>query len=319
MSINKLQVHSALTQVIHPNFGQDLISLGIIQDIIVQDKFITFAIEIADENPIMAQKLTELCENAIRRYVVKDAIIDIQTDHKIETRANARAEHNTLQPAGSAEQKATEIEQGPNPMNMEETTSANFTAPSTVKKVPYEEMPELLKIFIDEHKEYVEELDKFEEALIRFKKQQWQLDEETARTFSHFFTFLDNHIMDHNRREETKLFPLLKKRFMQSGEHSQKNRYMETGDEEPRTAVEVMEDEHVQIIQLSTLAFNFLGLAQRLPDVNSQSIVSDLAFEQGRQIVEILRLHIKREDETLFPLACQLIEQDEFEEMLNSV
>jgi len=319
MSINKLQVHSALTQVIHPNFGRDLISLGMIRDIIVQDKFVTFTLEMADENPNMAQKLSELCENAIRRYVDKDAIIDIQTEIKAKTSAIGRAERNSHQPTGNAGQKATEIEQGPNPMNMEETTSGNFVAPTTVKKVPYEDMPELLKTFMDEHKEYVEELDKFEDALIRFKKQQWQMDEEMTKTFSHFFTFLDNHIMDHNQREEEKLFPLLKKRFMESGEHSQKHRYMETEGEEPRTAVEVMEDEHTQLIQLSALVFNFLGLAQRLPDINSQSIVSDLAFEQGRQIVEILRLHIKREDETLFPLACQLIEQNEFEEMMSSV
>lgn len=309
MSLNKIQVHSALTQVIHPSFGKDLITLGMIRDIIVQEKFVTFVIELKEETPNIAQKLAELCKNAIHRYVDEKAIIDIQTETKTGT--------ETKQPFGNAEQKTNEMEQGPNPMNMEQTTSRNYVPPTTVNKVAYEEMPELLKSFMDDHKQYEQELDKFEEALIRFKKQQWQMDEEMNKTFGHFFTFLDNQITEHNRREEQQLFPLLKQRFLESGEHSQKNRYMETGDEEPRTAVEVMEDEHLQLIQLSTLAFNFLGLAHRLPDINSQSMVSDLAFEQGRQIVEILRLHMKREDEILFPLACQLIEGEEFDQMQN--
>lgn len=76
-----------------------------------------------------------------------------------------------------------------------------------------------------------------------------------------------------------------------------------------------MEDEHVTFIQLSTLVFNFITLAHRLPDIRSQSMVSDLAYEQGLQLIEMLRLHMQREDQTLFPLAANLISVEEFEEM----
>lgn len=314
MPINKLQIQSALAHVIHPNVGKDLITLGIIGDIVVQEKFITFELELKEETPDIAQKLRNLCTEAIHRYVDTEAIIYIPIDPANDSPTSTKNEKTS----GNAEKTKNEIEQGVNPMNMEDITAGNYVPPTTVDKVVYDDMPELLKSFMDDHCQYEQELDKFEEALIRFKKQQWHMDEEMNKTFGHFFTFLDNEIIKHNRREEQQLFPLLKQRFLESGEHSQKNQYMKTDDDESRTAVDLMEDEHLQLIQLSTLVFNFLGLAHRLPDINSQSVVSDLAFEQGRQIVEILRLHMKREDETLFPLACQLISEEEFAHILNS-
>jgi hemerythrin-like domain-containing protein len=57
---------------------------------------------------------------------------------------------------------------------------------------------------------------------------------------------------------------------------------------------------------------NFLGLGSRLEDKKSREIVFELAFEQGKVIVETMRLHIYREDETLFPLAMKLISKNEF-------
>ncbi|MCH7774775.1 MAG: hypothetical protein IH784_10280 [Bacteroidetes bacterium] len=60
---------------------------------------------------------------------------------------------------------------------------------------------------------------------------------------------------------------------------------------------------------------NFLGLGSRLEDKKSREIVFELAYEQGKAIVETMRLHIYREDETLFPLAMKLISKEELKEM----
>jgi hemerythrin-like domain-containing protein len=38
----------------------------------------------------------------------------------------------------------------------------------------------------------------------------------------------------------------------------------------------------------------------------------DLAFNAGRELTELLRLHIFREDETLFPLSQQLLTEEDF-------
>ena len=54
-----------------------------------------------------------------------------------------------------------------------------------------------------------------------------------------------------------------------------------------------------------------LGLDSRLRNLKSKAITFDLAFNNGRELVELLRLHIFREDETLFPLAQQLLTDED--------
>lgn len=301
MPLNKQQIRTALTHVLHPALGKDVVSLEMIRDLVVQDKFITFTIEMAEENPKIERKLKELCKKTIRRYVDKEAVMDIQS------------EVNPLKKKQVEKKGVEEIEGGANPMNMDPPSADDYVPPSTIDPVPYEEMPEILQRFMDEHEEYLEEIDRFEQALLRFKEEQWVMDEEMNEAFTRFFTFMDDDLLEHNREEERTLFPLLQERLMEAGEHSQFTDYVAGG--EPRTAVEVMEDEHVTLIQLSSLAFNFLGLAPRLPDVRSQSMVSDLAFEQGCRLVEVFRLHIQRENRTLFPRACTLISDEEFKRM----
>ncbi len=63
---------------------------------------------------------------------------------------------------------------------------------------------------------------------------------------------------------------------------------------------------------------NFLGLGSRLEYKKSREIVFELAYEQGKVIVETMRLHIYREDEILFPLAMKLISKEELKEMETS-
>jgi len=73
-----------------------------------------------------------------------------------------------------------------------------------------------------------------------------------------------------------------------------------------------------KVTQLGALYLNFLGLGSRLEDKKSRDIVFELAYEQGKTIVETLRLHIYREDETLFLLAMKLISKEVLKEMGSS-
>lgn len=79
MAINKQQVRTALTHVMHPEMGKDLVSLDMIEDLIVQDSFITFTIDLPEKNAKLEAKLKEKCEEAIRKFVDKDAVLDINT------------------------------------------------------------------------------------------------------------------------------------------------------------------------------------------------------------------------------------------------
>jgi len=79
MAINKQQVRTALTHVIHPEMEKDLVSLDMIEDLIVQDSFITFTIDLPEKNAKLEATLKENCEEAIRKFVDKDAVLDITT------------------------------------------------------------------------------------------------------------------------------------------------------------------------------------------------------------------------------------------------
>ncbi len=201
-------------------------------------------------------------------------------------------------------EKEKELEEA-SPMNPPDAFS-----PSTVEPVAYEDMTPFLQKLIDEHKVFSEVLNKFESALIDWKKNGWNFNDDIDKGLKELFSFLDKNTPVHNRKEEKELFPLLHKRLLQTGEHS--------SGEEPKTAVDVMEDEHIKVAQLGALCLNFLGLGSRLEDKKSREIVFELAYDQGKVIVEIMRLHIFREDETLFPLAMKLISKEEFIEMESS-
>jgi iron-sulfur cluster repair protein YtfE (RIC family) len=141
--------------------------------------------------------------------------------------------------------------------------------------------------------------------MARFKESRYRLDEGINASFREFFTYFDDKVLEHNRREERQLFPLMHRRLVESGERS-------TGPE-PTTAVDLMEDDHVKFIQLGALAFNLLGLAARLPDERSAVFTYDAAFDAARELTEGLRLHIHREDSILFPLAHKLLGHEELD------
>jgi len=180
--------------------------------------------------------------------------------------------------------------------------------PPTVDAIPYKELHPFLQKFMDEHKQCTNELDGFEKTLIGFKENGWKLSEEIEQKFSKFFAFMDNIMVKHHLKEEKILFPMLQKRLIENDEHSQ-GRF-------PKTAIDMLEDDHVKIMQHLTLMFNFMGLAPRLPDLQSAVLTFDVATEQGFALIELLKLHIFREEKVVFPKAHKYITQQEFDTML---
>jgi hemerythrin-like domain-containing protein len=181
-------------------------------------------------------------------------------------------------------------------------------APPTVDAIPYEDMHGCLQKFIDEHTQAKKELEAFEKSLITFKQSGWQRDKDIERNFSSFFAYLDNQMIKHHLKEEKVLFPLLQKRLLEHEEHS-KGKF-------PKTAIDMLEDDHLKIIQHLTLMFNFISLATRLPDLASRALTFDVAAEQGFMLIELLKLHIFREENVVFPKANKYISAAEFDEML---
>jgi len=171
-------------------------------------------------------------------------------------------------------------------------------------KFDTDQIPEAIQILLDEHKATLELVNAFEEALKEYVESNYEMTDKINEAFSNFYSHIDKDLVVHNAKEEKALFPILHKKLKETGEHS---------DEEiPRTAVNLMEDDHNQFVQLGTLSFNFFGLAPRLNDDKSRLFVLETATRSARELVELIKLHIYREENKLFPLAQQLISADEF-------
>lgn len=89
MSINKEQIKTALAHVLHPQEKQDLISLDMVQDLLVQDKYVSFTLEMPEQNEALALDLKEKATRAIHKFIDKDAVVDIQVGINISKRKKA--------------------------------------------------------------------------------------------------------------------------------------------------------------------------------------------------------------------------------------
>ncbi len=99
MSIHKEQVKSALSQVIHPEYKRDLITLDLIQDLITQEKYISFTLELPRKNDRLADQLKRECTAAIHQFIAPDAVTDITVGINISRQRELEGE----QPQTSAE------------------------------------------------------------------------------------------------------------------------------------------------------------------------------------------------------------------------
>lgn len=207
---------------------------------------------------------------------------------------------NRIDPLRKQAERGLESQSGLSPMD-----PPDAYAPPGAEPVPAADMHPFLRKFRDEHVPFMEELNAFEETILSIQKTGYTKDSDTR--LRHFFHYFDHEFIPHSRREEATLFPLLNERLMASGEHGK--------GEDPTTAIDVMQDEHAKAMQLAAVVVNFLGLVFRLPDQRSGMIVLDTALEQGRNLVELLRLHVFREDNVVFSLAHRLISTAEFDQM----
>jgi hemerythrin-like domain-containing protein len=178
-------------------------------------------------------------------------------------------------------------------------------SPPNMQTVNPEDMHPFLRQLLEEHRTFTGELDALEQALMRIQNQ--GLSREADENLRDFFEFFDEQIVKHNRKEEAALFPLLHQKLAENGEHGQGPQAL--------TAVDILEDDHAKALQLAAVVFNFFGLAMRLPDYNSRLVALDAAIEQGKTLVELLKLHIFREDNIAFTQAHSLITKDEFDQM----
>ncbi len=184
-------------------------------------------------------------------------------------------------------------------------------APPTVESIPPDQLASPLKALMQDHEDFLKVLSVFDEALVELKKREWKFVPEISSALKAFFQFMDQELPRHTRIEEKLLFPVLHEKFLATGEHSP--------GQTPVTPVDVMEADHAHVSQLAMLVFNLFGLAPRLRDAESRNFLFEHAFHQGQEIVEVMKLHIYKENTTLFPLAQQLLSAAEMERVADRI
>ena len=181
--------------------------------------------------------------------------------------------------------------------------------PQGVEPVLYEELHPVLQLFMDEHKATLKKNEELEATLIEIRKE--GITRERNKKLGEFFGFMDDKIVLHNLKEERVLFPLIHDRMIDNGEHG-------TGPI-PDTAVDMLENDHIKMMELATLTFSLLGITSRIVDPVSNALLLDTAIEQGLSLVELLRLHVFREDNVVFPLAHKYLTAGDYEKIAHQM
>jgi hemerythrin-like domain-containing protein len=164
--------------------------------------------------------------------------------------------------------------------------------PPTLDEVKYEDMHPFIQSLMDEHKVCNEVISTFENTLNALHTDGFS--KNTLEGINDFFSFFDDSIIAHNRKEDDTIFADLNTILHEKEEFS-------TGTE--KTVVDLMEDDHIKMLQLAAISFNLFGLVTRISDQSSGMVILDLAVEQSKALIEMLKLHIFREDNVVFPIA----------------
>ncbi|MCF6349452.1 MAG: hemerythrin domain-containing protein [Flavobacteriaceae bacterium] len=176
--------------------------------------------------------------------------------------------------------------------------------PPALDDVKYEDMHPLIQSLMDEHKNCNKVINTFENTLNLLHTSGFS--KNTLEEINDFFSFFDDIIIEHNRKEDSTIFADLNIILHQKEEFS-------TGTK--KTVVDLMEDDHIKMLQLAAISFNLFGLVTRIPDQNSGMVILDLAIEQSKALIEMLKLHIFREDHVVFPMANNYLSKEVLDAM----
>jgi iron-sulfur cluster repair protein YtfE (RIC family) len=177
--------------------------------------------------------------------------------------------------------------------------------PPAMDPIALADLHPFLRGLSEEHVALAAELKAVEAVIASVKSD--GLTRERFRELNRFLSVIDRDFIPHCRQEELALFPLLSERLITHGEHS-------TG-RERRTAIDVMMEDHLRAIQLAAVILNFFQIASKLPDERSAGMVIEAALRETTQLVELLRLHMFREDNIVFASAQRLLVTEELDGM----
>lgn len=180
-----------------------------------------------------------------------------------------------------------------------------YNPPKIDDEVPYEDLHPFLQKLTDEHKEVSDKLTEFEETLMMME--QGKVDREIDKRLQSFFEYFDDELRVHNLKEEKVFFGIVSEKMNNDGDHSK-------GIDE-FNSIDILEDEHDKFLQMAAVTFNLFALFSRIPDEKSRIIILDAAIAESRAFVELLRVHIFREETIIFTYAHRNFSDEEFSKL----
>jgi ATP-binding protein involved in chromosome partitioning len=85
MAITKEKVLEALGNVIDPDLGQDLVTLNMIEDVVIDGKNVAFTVNLTTPACPMKEEIHRACVNAIKHLVDPEAVPNINMSSKVTT------------------------------------------------------------------------------------------------------------------------------------------------------------------------------------------------------------------------------------------
>lgn len=97
MAIAKEDVLDALRNVIDPDLGKDLVSLNMIEDIQIEDKNVSFTVNLTTPACPMKDEIQRACVNAVKHLVDEEAVVTPNMSSKVtQSRSEGQGDQNLL-------------------------------------------------------------------------------------------------------------------------------------------------------------------------------------------------------------------------------
>ena len=151
---------------------------------------------------------------------------------------------------------------------------------------------DLIHTLKHQHEEGLGKLNELEDAVISLEDK--GLNSEDISSVRSAVSFINTEIRQHNQCEEDVLFPELDKHIPQQGPTS------------------VMRSEHRELwSKLDELEANIKAI-ESAGDKSDNSVLENL-LETARDLISLLRNHIAKENNVLYPLALNILSQDQID------
>lgn len=170
--------------------------------------------------------------------------------------------------------------------------------------IPYEQMHPFFQELMDEHRELEKVVNTLEEVSDSIKKKR-ALDGPTYKALKKFLVDFNEGFVEHNQKEEKIFFPILHKRLLEVGEHSK--------GKEVFTGVDILQSEHVQGVKLLSSIETALDIIDLIQDQKSREEVLGVIVRRSNELVELMNMHVTREDNIIFKMAMKILTPEDLE------